>query len=458
MVKRAHPSGLGPSGSVLLGFESEAAGRTDISGSRMQKRPVWRDGEGHLLTIAPTGAGKGTGCIIPALLTWDGPAIVIDPKGENYAVTADRRRKLGQRVAVLDPFDVTLAERKDAINPFDIVADRNHLAADDAAVIARLAVQGLALPRDPFWDERAETLIAGLILHVSQGGRADRRNLAEVRRLIELPDKQQDKLAAELRQPGDPDRAAAASILEIQASNTRAGILSTAASQLSFLRGPPVHESIAQSSIRLDDVVRGRPQTIYLVVPPDRLVSHGKLLRLWLGTLMTVLARRRRIPEKPTLLIVDEAAQLGPMDELRAAITLMRGYGVKVWSFWQDVSQLVRTYPVDWQSFLNNASAVQLFGAGNGQMLVELDGYLGYHGRSILEEMTPEDALIIERGQRPRILVRPNYLDDRELSGLAKANPFYRGRRITRKPREAAPASGANVITFPRARSTSSRD
>lgn len=451
MAKRAHPAGLGPPGSVLIGFETEAPRRGLAGAEAPYRRPVWRDGEGHLMTIAPTGAGKGTGCIIPALLTWNGPAVVIDPKGENYAVTAERRRKLGQTVTVLDPFGVTGAERTDALNPFDLFKVTGQLAVEDAAVIARLAVQGLALPRDPFWDERAETLIAGLILHVGATARAERRHLGEVRRLIELSDKQQDELAAELRQAGDSDRAAAASILEMQASNTRSGILSTAASHLSFLRGEPVEASLTRSSIRIADVARGRPLTIYLVVPPDRLVSHGKLLRLWLGTLMTVLARRRRIPEQPTLLIVDEAAQLGPMDELRAAVTLMRGYGVRVWSFWQDISQLVRTYPVDWQSFLSNASVLQLFGTGNTHGFAELDGYLGYHSRSILEEMAAEDTLVIERGQIPRLLVRPNYLDDPKLSILARANPFYRGRRIVRRPRALAPSAGANIIAFPRA-------
>ncbi|MGK7296029.1 MAG: type IV secretory system conjugative DNA transfer family protein, partial [Candidatus Wenzhouxiangella sp. M2_3B_020] len=61
-------------------------------------------GEGHLMTIAPTGTGKGRSAIIPTLLSYPGPVIVIDPKGENYQVTARRRREMGQRVFKLDPF------------------------------------------------------------------------------------------------------------------------------------------------------------------------------------------------------------------------------------------------------------------------------------------------------------------------------------------------------------------
>ena len=54
--------------------------------------------------------------------------------------------------------------------------------------------------------------------------------------------------------------------------------------------------------------------------------------------------KRRSFPCESSL--IDEAAQLGTLDELRSAITLMRGYGVKGWSFWQDLSQLQRIYPL----------------------------------------------------------------------------------------------------------------
>ncbi|MCB8878531.1 type IV secretory system conjugative DNA transfer family protein, partial [Acidisoma silvae] len=48
---------------------------------------------GHILTCAPTGAGKGIGAVIPNLLDYPGSAFVLDFKGENYAVTARARRE-----------------------------------------------------------------------------------------------------------------------------------------------------------------------------------------------------------------------------------------------------------------------------------------------------------------------------------------------------------------------------
>ena len=41
-----------------------------------------------IVTVAPTGSGKGIGAVIPNLLDYPGSALVLDVKGENAAVTA----------------------------------------------------------------------------------------------------------------------------------------------------------------------------------------------------------------------------------------------------------------------------------------------------------------------------------------------------------------------------------
>ncbi|GER06692.1 hypothetical protein GCM10007972_13030 [Iodidimonas muriae] len=64
---------------------------------------LWFDGDGHLITVAASGAGKGVCSVIPNLLTWEGSVICNDPKGENAAVTAKRRREMGQEVHVHEP-------------------------------------------------------------------------------------------------------------------------------------------------------------------------------------------------------------------------------------------------------------------------------------------------------------------------------------------------------------------
>jgi len=65
---------------------------------------VWRRshirecGPTHILVFAPTQSGKGRGIVIPTLLTWPHSVIVHDLKGENWALTAGDRKRLGQLV------------------------------------------------------------------------------------------------------------------------------------------------------------------------------------------------------------------------------------------------------------------------------------------------------------------------------------------------------------------------
>jgi type IV secretion system protein VirD4 len=63
------------------------------------------DGDGHLLTLAPTRSGKSVTTIIPNLLRHRGSAVVLDPKGELYeATSAWRAANVGpvNRIASFD--------------------------------------------------------------------------------------------------------------------------------------------------------------------------------------------------------------------------------------------------------------------------------------------------------------------------------------------------------------------
>ena len=84
---------------ITLGrYFDEAAGRVGDK--------IAYGGERHVLLFGPNGTGKGTRFLIPNLLSInDRSIIVIDPKGELAAVTADYRRTISD-VVMLNPFDV----------------------------------------------------------------------------------------------------------------------------------------------------------------------------------------------------------------------------------------------------------------------------------------------------------------------------------------------------------------
>src|ERR1700682_4314549 len=81
-------------------------GRYYEDGTARTGQRIVYEGERHLLLFGPNGTGKGTRFLIPNLLSIkDRSIVVVDPKGELAAVTADYSRTVGE-VILLNPFDV----------------------------------------------------------------------------------------------------------------------------------------------------------------------------------------------------------------------------------------------------------------------------------------------------------------------------------------------------------------
>ena len=155
-------------------------------------------GDGHILTVAPTRSGKGVGLVVPNLLHYPGSVIVIDPKGENYAVTHRwREERLGQRIVCIDPFHVATEKtaKTDSINPLDGIVDysmppetylkQNPELLDEVGMIADSLVVRPADEKDPHWNDKCRTLLKGLILAAIYGlGPGGRRHLSCVRAML----------------------------------------------------------------------------------------------------------------------------------------------------------------------------------------------------------------------------------------------------------------------------------
>lgn len=395
--------------------------------------PVLMQGEGHLMTVAPTGAGKGTGCIIPALLRYPGPVIVIDPKGENTAITARRRREMGQRVVVIDPMGVT-DHPSDHFNPLDIVDIAQARAVDEVVAMSRTLSEGVetADARNRYWVQRGMHLTTGVILQALQAAHEERQrggdgraSLMQVRELVNDAASDPEKLAQFMSESRHPEVRRIAHMLHIKAVETLGGVISFAQEAVDFLRGDRIEASISRTSFPIDDVTSGAPLSIYLVLPPHMLESHGRLLRLWLTSLFSCITRRRSRPKTGTLFILDEAAQLGELPQLRQAVTLLRGYGLQTWSFWQDVSQLQLLYPRDWKTMVNNCRALQCFGALNQVAADDMAHLTGFADGSAVLDLGPDEMILQVGGDQAVVARLPSYLADPAFQGLYDPNPYH---------------------------------
>ena len=122
---------------------------------------------------------------------------------------------------------------------------------------------------------------------------------------------------------------------------------------------------------------------------------------------------------------MDEAAQLGNFSPLVQAITLGRGYGVRVHSFWQDLSQLMTCYPTEWRTIINNCGVKQVFGQTDAFMAAGLDELFQVPIKS-LTKMRRHEQLLLRHGETVPA-IKLDYLKDRMFAGMFDSNPYHGG-------------------------------
>ncbi len=328
-------------------------------------KPLRYDGPAHLLTMAPTRTGKGVGTIIPNLLTADRSVICVDPKGENARITGRARQKFGP-VHALDPFGIT-GRPSAAFNPLAMLDPQNLDVAEDASALAdALVFDEPGMAGEAHWSEEAKALIAGLLLHIVSTEPFRCRHLATLREYLTLAPEQ---FAALLKRMQDSDEARG---LVARAANRHlgksdreaAGVLSAAQRHTHFLDSPRMTAVLNRSDFRFADLKRSN-MTVFLVLPPDRLSTYSRWLRLLVSQSLLEMARDPAKPATPVLYLLDEFASLGHLAPVERAMGLMAGYGVQLWPILQDIHQLRATYGHRAGTFLSNAGVLQVFGVND---------------------------------------------------------------------------------------------
>ena len=420
------------------------------------------EGEGHVLTVAPTRSGKGVSCVIPNLLDHTGSVFVTDPKGENYAVTARWRREIGQRVHSFDPFDVVGGDA--TYNPLDLIDAASSEAVDEARMLADMIVLPEARGGDQlFWNEEARAVLTGLILHVAANAPPELRTLTHVRTLLTLAPEPFAELLREMRDSpsaGGLVSRSAARILQ-KAEKERSGVISTAQSHTHFLDSPRMARVMGRSTFDLS-TLKTDAVSVYLILPSDRLEAYARWLRLMISCSLLAIARARGQPKERVLFLLDEFAHLGKMHPVQRDIGLAGGFGVAFWLIVQDLSQLRSTYGEAWSTFLANADVLQAFGTNDWDTAEYLSKMTGDQtlfvesanqsrgvsrgkqsqrqqgsaittaakGRRLLlpdevRRLPRDDQLLFAKGSAPLLVSRLTYLYDREFMTRADANPLY---------------------------------
>lgn len=128
------------------------------------------------MAFAPTRSGKGVGLILPTLLAWEGSSIVIDIKGENWALTAGWRKSQDQVVLRFAPSDPSGASAR--FNPLEEIRLDTLLAIPDVQSMAAMLVDPNGKGLEDQWSKAVFAMLGGAILHCCIMTRHDQKRAA----------------------------------------------------------------------------------------------------------------------------------------------------------------------------------------------------------------------------------------------------------------------------------------
>lgn len=362
--------------------------------------------DAHLLTISPTGGGKGTGLIIPNLLDHPGSAFVVDIRGETVAKTATARRLQGQTVIVLDPFDITNGQwGRDSYNPFDrIPKDTEDRFADDRIlrlVNALMFDPSGRMSNEPIWDNATRNLLSGLITLCVRYWRSYRHNLVEILDVLSYAPKEMERFIAELTSiiendpRGQKDRKLKSLLKILTESKATTKITDNALVQaqtlLNWVGNKSFEGIIEDSTFSFEEMQNGK-MTVYLVVPEEYIDNCAIWVRLMLESavfsLQDVFSTKgistSQLPQEDRVLfMLDELPAFGQLDIVSSGMATLRGRGVNLWLFIQNLAQLEATYGKEkMRTIIGNAASVQVFSSNE---LEELEYFVRLIGEEFFD-------------------------------------------------------------------------
>lgn len=334
--------------------------------------PVVWDGESHLLTVAPTRTGKSTMQIVPALLTYKGAAVVMDPKGEIYRHTARWRAGNVGPVHVINPFGVPDVPATAAFNPLDGITD-----SQSALELAEILYPRTHDEKQQFFENEAVAFLTAVVEFTARFAPESHRNLGTIRDALATLDRNLLALVGAMADDAMPAsiRNAALNFRTKTRETGQPRVLDSLNTHLRIWDSDGLRRATARTDFSFRDL-KDRPATVYLVLPFEKIAAYSTFVRMLFATALDAMLANHRKPDIPVLFVLDEFLTLDRDDRFVSALRTHAGAGVRLWFFLQDLPTLEQKYPTTWKSFLQ-AEVKTFFGTDDPYTADLISRYLG---------------------------------------------------------------------------------
>lgn len=372
-------------------------------------------GSEHVIVEAPTRSGKGTGIVIPNLLTWQGSVVVLDVKRENYDASAGFRAHYGQEVFLFNPTD-----REGRTARYNPLAYIDRTDPDDVIIeLQKIATMLFVAPEhgEAFWANGARTGFAGVGAWLTETSDEPLTMGAIYRHLTDGDARSYFK--KELANPRlnlSTGCRTALSDFAGGSDNSFADIKKTITNVLGLWLNPLVDAATATSDFDLRQL-RSRPMSIYLGVSPDELDRIAPLYNLLFQQLIDL--NVRALPDEnsavPVLVILDEFARLGRASVIASAFSYVAGYGIRLLPVIQSRSQLRGVYGEHVaDEIVANCGVEVAFTPKELRVANDLSERIGYVGQESVTKSLTINGLLANRSksisEQRRALMLPQEL------------------------------------------------
>ena len=322
----------------------------------------------HAIIVGASRSGKGAGHVVPTLVAWPQSVFVYDRKGELWHITADHRKRFSHvfYFAPTDPATVRW-------NPLFEVRKGVMEIADIQNVVGILVDPlGRKAGDLNFWDQSATDFFTAVILHVLYSEPDQKKNLAQVRRLLinieptlhammntahrRRPDlRAADGLARD--EKGEPipevhpEILLGAKALSTMDERVKSNVLATCRASLSLWADPLVEYATSWSDFSIGDLVCSEaPVSFYLITPQAHADRLAFLVRVFARQTINSLMESEHVDSRGRkkrhrlLLMLDEFPKLGALPFLENAMGEMAGYGLTAHLICQSFNDVFSKY------------------------------------------------------------------------------------------------------------------